>query len=104
MGIRTGVRPQEGVHKRVFPSGGGLPLKRSPKSTFDAENDRFKSLEQNEKNWLNNMGVRSGLRPRQGVHYGIYRDPIRGWGPILQKTLAHQKMKKKWGIRQYMMF
>jgi hypothetical protein len=46
----------------------------------------------------------SGLRPQQGVHYGIYRDPIRGWFPILQKTLAHKKMGKKWGKRQYMMF
>ncbi len=44
MGVKTGLRPQQGVQKTFFALHGRVwPLKKSKKNTFDPEDDGFSS-------------------------------------------------------------
>ena len=77
---------------------GVLALTKIPKKHFWPSRQSIQALKTKlfwiyAKNWLNNMGVRTGLPPQQGVQKWVLTS-LGGGGPIQRKTKCTKKWKK----------
>ncbi len=98
MGIKTILRPLQGVQKQLSPCFGGLDPTKLQKKHFSPLRWSIQHLKKTfseftQRNWLNDMGIKTILRPLQGVQKR-FSPVLGGLGPfkVQEKPILTLKM------------